>query len=132
MQTIDRIHALYAAFGRGDIPAILEQLSPEVEWEYGAQPNPIPWLKPRHGHAGARAFFEELGLHMRIERFAPKHFLTDGAIVVVVLDIEFVVLATGKRVVEEDEVHLWHGGDDGRVTRFRHRLDSALQAAACA
>lgn len=132
MTPIDRIHALYAAFGRGDIPTILEQLSPEVEWEYGAQPNPIPWLQPRHGHAGARTFFEELGQQMRIEHFAPKHIVADGAIVVVVLDITFVVLATGKRVVEEDEVHLWRFGDDGRIARFRHRLDTALQAAACA
>jgi hypothetical protein len=128
---LEHVQAIYAAFGRGDVPAILEHLSPDIDWEYGARPNPIPWLQPRHGREGAAQFFADLSRSMRIERFAPKHLLADGDLVAVVLDIEFVVVATGKRVVEEDEVHLWRFGADGLVNRFRHRLDTALQAAAC-
>jgi len=32
----------YAAFGRGDVPAILEHLAPDVEWEYDASPTEVP------------------------------------------------------------------------------------------
>jgi hypothetical protein len=28
--------------------------------------------------------------------------------------------------VEEDEVHIWHFDEQGRVVRFRHRLDTLL------
>ncbi|GMU44397.1 MAG: nuclear transport factor 2 family protein [Xanthomonadales bacterium] len=133
MSALARVHAIYAAFGSGNIPAILDRLSPDVDWEYGATPgNVVPWLQPRRGRDGAATFFSELARSLRIQRFAPKHFLADGDdLVVVVLDIEFVVLATGRRVVEEDEVHLWRFGADGLVCRFRHRADTALQAEAC-
>ena len=31
------------------------------------------------------------------------------------------------RAREIDEVHIWHFGDDGLVTRFRHRADTLKQ-----
>jgi hypothetical protein len=34
------------------------------------------------------------------------------------------VRATGRRIVEEDEVHLWHFNAEGHVQRFRHRADT--------
>jgi len=42
----------------------------------------------------------------------------------VLIKLEFVVRATGLRAVEEDEVHIFHFGDSGKVRRFRHRLDT--------
>jgi len=42
----------------------------------------------------------------------------------VLIELEFVVRATGLRVVEEDEVHIFHFDDSGKVRRFRHRLDT--------
>lgn len=130
MSALDTVHAIYAAFADANVPAILQQLDPDVEWEYGAWGD-VPWLQARRGREGAAAFFATLAGTMRIEHFQPKHFLADGDLVVVVLDIHFVVLATGRRVIEEDEVHLWRCNAEGQVQRFRHRADTALQAAAC-
>lgn len=131
MSVLASTQAIYAAFSQGNVPAILDRLAADVEWEYGASASAVPWLQPRQGRDGAAAFFADLARTMRILHFAPKHFLADGDLVVVVLDIEFDVLATGKRVREEDEIHLWRYGADGLVRRFRHRADTALQAAAC-
>jgi ketosteroid isomerase-like protein len=124
------IQDIYAAFGRGDIPAILRQLSESVKWEYGATSSEIPWLQPRRGRDGAASFFESLSA-IQIHKFVPKHFLEGADVVVVLIDVEFTVRATGKRVVEEDEVHIWHFDADGKVSRFRHQVDTLQHFSAC-
>ena len=35
MAQVDTAQQIYQAFGRGDVPAILERLADNVEWEYG-------------------------------------------------------------------------------------------------
>jgi len=129
MSNLQTTQEIYEAFGRGDVPAILSKLSETVDWEYGATSSEVPWLQHRQGRDGAAAFFSSLGA-IQIRRFTPKAFLDGGNVVVVLVDIEFTVTATGKRVVEEDEVHIWHFDDQGEVARFRHRVDTQQHALA--
>lgn len=119
----ETVQQIYAAFGRGDVPAILEHLAPDVEWEYDASPTEVPWLQPRKGRAGAAEFFASLE-SLEFHRFEPKAILEEGSTVVALVDVEATVRKTGLRVQEIDEVHIWHFGDDGLVTRFRHRADT--------
>jgi hypothetical protein len=114
---------IYEAFGRGDIPAILSKLSTSVDSEYGLISTDVPWLQNRRGHDGAGAFFASLAA-VQIHRFAAKGLFENGNVVVALVDIEFTVKATGKQVVEEDEVHIWYFDEQGKVTRFRHRVDT--------
>jgi hypothetical protein len=116
------VQEIYAAFGRGDVPAILERLSPSVDWEYGGTSD-VPWLQPLSGRREAGKFFESLAA-IDIHKFSPKHILEGDRIVVALVDLEFTVKKTGKRVVEEDEVHIWHFDPSGLVSRFRHRVDT--------
>ncbi len=123
----ETVEEMYAAFGRGDVAAILDRLDESVEWEYGTQPwDGPPWLQPRHGKAGAAEFFASLGA-LDFHKFAPKAILEGDGLVVALVDVEATVTATGTRVTEEDEIHIWHFGGSGRVTRFRHRADTHLQ-----
>lgn len=126
MKNVEIVREIYAAFERGDVPAILEKLSPTVDWEYGATPNNAAWLQKREGRAGAAEFFSSLN-QIEIQKFSPKIFLGDNAVVVVLMDIDFTVKATGKKVTEEDEVHIWHFDANGKVMRFRHRVDTLQQ-----
>ena len=130
MGNLQTIQEIYKAFGSGDVPAILSKLSESVEWEYGASSSEVPWLQHRQGRDGAAAFFSSLGA-MQIQRFIPKAFLEGEGVVVVLIDIEFTVRATGKRVAEEDEVHIWYFDDQGKVARFRHRVDTQQHVLAC-
>jgi ketosteroid isomerase-like protein len=116
---------MYAAFGRGDIPAILEHLADNVDWEYGYRvaPNPVPWLQPREDKGGVAKFFESLGA-LEFHRFTPKVFLEGTGLVVALIDLEVTVKATGKRIVESDEAHIWHFNEVGQVVRFRHCVDT--------
>jgi ketosteroid isomerase-like protein len=130
MNNLQTTQQIYEAFGRGDVPAILEKLAETVDWEYGAGETDVPWLQRRRGRDGAAAFFASLGA-IDIQRFELTNLLEGGPTVVGLVNIEFVVKATGKRVVEEDEAHIWHFDEQGRVVRFRHRVDTQKHALAC-
>jgi hypothetical protein len=130
MSTVATVQDIYDAFGKGDAPRILEHISEDVEWEYGAGVNDVPWLQPRNGRKGAADFLASLA-DLRMDKFQPKTFLESGDLVVVVLDIEATVVPTGERISEEDQIHLWHFNSDGQVTRFRHRTDTLQAQRAC-
>lgn len=57
MTNIDTVHAVYEAFGRGDITAIMNVLADDIDWDYAITDAGVPWLRPRTGHAGALDFF---------------------------------------------------------------------------
>lgn len=126
MSHTDIVRGIYQAFARGDVAAILAPLADDVEWEYGVSSTDVPWLQPRHGRDAVPGFFEALGSAVEIHRFEPKEFLEGEDLVVVIIDFEFTVRATGRRVVEEDEAHIWRFAG-GKVTRFRHRADTHQQ-----
>ena len=130
MGNVETVQEIYAALGRGDIPAILERLADSVEWEYGVNSTDVPWLQPGRGRAYVAEFFATAGAALEIHRLQHKTFLESGNIVVVLFDLEMTVKATGKRIVEEDEVNIWHFDSLGKVSRFRHRADTLQHAVA--
>ena len=124
------VKQIYEAFGRGDIPAILAQLAPDVEWEYGANSTDVAWLQPRRGRDDVAGFFQALAA-LEFHSFRPTTILEAGNVVVSLVDVDASVKATGTRIVEEDEVHIWYFDESGQVSRFRHRADTHLQWMAC-
>jgi ketosteroid isomerase-like protein len=130
MNQLETIHHIYGAFGRGDVSAILTCLSEDVAWEYAIVPLGVPWLEPRRGRDEVPQFFAALAA-FDLHRFEPKRFFESGHIVVVLIDVDLTVRATGTRIAEEDEVHIWYFDEKGRVTRFGHKLDSHQHWLAC-
>jgi ketosteroid isomerase-like protein len=116
------VEAIYAAFGRGDIPGILGALREDVEWEHDAVDHGIPWLAPRQGRAQVMAFFEALRA-LDIRRFEPKRILADGSMAAAVIHVQIAVRATG-RIINDVELHLWTFDTQGKVARFRHVVDT--------
>lgn len=129
MTPVESVRHIYAAFGRGDIPAILDQLAEDVDWEYDAFPNPVPWLQARRGRAQVPAFFEALAA-VDFHVFEPLKVLGDDDTAVGIVRLEATVRATGKRVVEPAEVHIFHFNPRGQVQRFRHAADTYQHAMA--
>jgi uncharacterized protein len=117
------VESIYAAFRRGDVPAILDCLAEDVEWEYGPNSTSVPWLQPRRGRTEVVKFFEALAA-VDLTRLVATTFLESGSTVVVLFQLDATVKATGRRVVEEDEVHIWHFDASGKAARFRHRVDT--------
>ena len=125
MTNADTVRDIYAAFGRGDVPAILERLAEDVDWEF-AYPtdHEIPWLRRQRGHAGAVAFFQAAGDNLEFKSFAVDHIVGDGPVVVALVSQEIKVKSTGKTMREIEEAHIWHFDPRGRVIRFRHAADT--------
>jgi uncharacterized protein len=123
---VETVRSIYAAFGRQDFAAILEPLAEDIEWEYAYPDRGVPWLLPRNGRKAVPGFFEALGTCLDMNKFDVKAVMGDGRLVVAILDVDFTVKSTGKRIVETDEGHLWAFDDRGRVVRFRHLADTLL------
>ena len=128
MGNADTVKAIYEAFGRGDVPAILARLADGVEWEYGDRSTDVPWLEPRRGRADVARFFDALG-ELEIDRFEPKAFLGSGDVVVVLVDLDARVRRTGRRIREEDEVHVWRFAPDGLAKVLETYLEQHLPSA---
>jgi hypothetical protein len=126
MSNIDAVKGIYAAFGRGDVPAILEKLADDVDWEYAyiGAPNPVPWLQPRRGKDGVAKFFPSLQDNLEFQRFAVNELAEGPSLVVALLYLEAKVKKNGRRIVEEDEAHIWRFNTAGKVDRFRHCADT--------
>lgn len=128
---VETIQAVYAAFGRGDIPFILAQLASDVAWEHwsshSAQAAGVPWMAKRCGPAGAQQFFELIG-SFTFHRFDVQQILAGGNEVVgrVAIDVS---LPNGRRV-QDDEIHWFRFNSAGQIDAFRHYLDSAKHIAA--
>lgn len=123
------VKSIYDAFGRGDIPAILAYMADDVDWEHDAIDHGVPWLKPGRGRPHVADFFLSLAGY-EIHRFEPNGFFAGGDRVVATIAVEAAVRATG-RPIKDLEVHLWTFGPDGKVSRFRHVLDTHQQVMAC-
>lgn len=122
---VSTVAAIYEAFGRGDIPYILGQLADDVRWEHWtdnrAQHAGVPWMQPRTGRTEVPGFFAEVG-RWQFHAFNVVSIAGNDSRVFAEVQLEATV--NGQRMHEE-EVHLWELDAGGRVTRFRHYLDTA-------
>jgi len=121
MDNMRSVQAIYEAFGRGDISAILDRLADDVVWDQDAPGYGVPIYEPGAGKAHVERFFASLQ-DLEFVRFEPTNFLVGGNQVAVTIDLEVKVKASGAPM-EALEIHLWTFGDDGKVTRFFHAVD---------
>jgi ketosteroid isomerase-like protein len=124
------VEEIYGAFQRGDISSILSHMADDVEWEYSIEPLGVPWLERRRGRDQVPEFFAAMA-GFELHRFEPKLSLENGNMVIVLIDVDLTVKATGKRVTEQDEVHIWQFDSAGRVVRFGHKVDTHQHWLAC-
>jgi ketosteroid isomerase-like protein len=124
MSNIETVKYIYEAFGRGDIPAIIDKLEPNVEWDVEDPAPGIPWLQPRHGAVNVPAFFESLA-PLSFERFEPHTFFEDGNKVFALVALDVTHIASGKKYKFANEGHLWFFNHAGKVVKYQHVTDTA-------
>ena len=124
---VGTVAAIYAAFGRGDVPYILDHLADDVQWEHGTRVTAVPWFQPRSGRAEVGQFFGALAEGLTLSLFEPQLLLGEGDQVVVVLRTAGSINKTGKPVEEDQWVHLWKFNENGKAASFRHIGDLARQ-----
>jgi ketosteroid isomerase-like protein len=119
---LDITKQAYEAFGRRDIPALLELVADEVDWK---MIGPANWP-----HAGLRrnppevaAFFADLSRFEDITLFEPREFIEAGDNVTVLGYLESSVRDT-KQKYHSDWVHV-STVRKGKITRWRGFANTA-------
>jgi uncharacterized protein len=121
------VQEIYAAFGKGDVPFILNTLADQFEWVHAGPPT-IPWAKTRHTHEEVGEFFEVLGRTLEFQQFEPRTYVAQGDKVVALGYFRARSKSTG-RSFEEHWAMEWTF-QDGKVTGYRAYDDTAAIAAA--
>ncbi len=133
MGNLATVQGIYESFGKGDVPAILDVLADDVEWEAWADNSAVkagvPWMVPRHGRAEAVKFFEAAG-QMEIVDLQVLNMMEGGNQVAVEFVLEANLPAWGGGHYRDEEMHLWTFNDEGKVVRLRHYTDTAKHIAA--
>jgi len=124
---LDVMKEAYAAFARGDIPAVMAIEDPDTELEI-AGPKEIPWAGAFRGHEGARKYFAAIESEAEFEVFEPRTFFAEGD-KVVVLGFEKVRTKRTGRSYENHWVHVFTLSK-GKITKFREYGDTATVASA--
>ena len=122
------VQQLYAAFGRGDMPAVLATLGDEVEWQSPGPPAEIPWAATLRGRDQVAGWFARVREVAEFEQFMLQGLCAGGDTVMTQVRERFRIRATG-RTVENDMAHVFtlRGG---KIVHFREYYDTAAVAAA--
>ncbi len=127
-ENLQTIHDVYAAFGRGDVPAVLDILADDVQWFLPGPVDLVPYAGSRTGPEQVAEYFREFGEAVEMTQFEPQDFFAQADKVVVLGHYEARVKKTGK-VIKTDWVHAFVLRD-GKIASFHGYEDSAAVAAA--
>jgi ketosteroid isomerase-like protein len=116
------IRAVYAAFARGDVPAVLEALAPEVQW---TEAEGFPYAGTYRGPGAVlECVFMRLGTEWDGFAARPAELVCEGGTVVAIGEYSGTYKATGKRFVAPF-VHVWKL-QGGKVVTFTQHTDTAV------
>jgi uncharacterized protein len=124
---VDVVQRNYEAVGRGDIPAVLDLLTDDVEWTLQG-PSVIPFAGTRRGREGVAEFFSLLGENLEFQQFEPREFVAKGDTVVVLGYERSLVKPTG-RTFEQEWAHVYTLRD-GKIAKGRFIEDTAAYVVA--
>jgi uncharacterized protein len=124
MDNVTLLKNLYDAFGRGDIPAVLGAMSPDIKW-HQAENNPYnpsgkPWVGP---DAVVNNLFKRLGSEWDGFAVHPGSFHDAGNSVIVEARYSGKFKATGNSM-DTQVCHIWDI-KDGKLIRFQQYVDTA-------
>ena len=123
-QQIEVVQRAYAAFGRGDVPGVLECVTDDILWEpiVGAGPH-VPHAGTRRGKAQVTKFFRLLDQSTEFQTFEPRQFFENGDTVVVLGSYAARAKTTGRQT-SSDWVMIFRFRE-GKVAAFKELTDSA-------
>ena len=99
----DVVAGMYAAFGRGDVPAVLSGLDQEIEWR---SPENLPHGGVFRGREEVGRFFEGIGEHWQSLQVELEGLLAGGGRVVTLVRAHGRLRATGEEF-EYTAAHVW-------------------------
>jgi ketosteroid isomerase-like protein len=123
---VDVVRAAYHAFGRRDIPAIVNLLSDDVDWRFTG-PQRLAYTG-RFKKPQIAQWFADVAAADDVQAFEPREFMPGGAHVTVLGWERCAAIPSGK-VFETEWVHVFTV-QHGKITRFWGIYDTEVSAAA--
>jgi len=120
---IKTIEEIYQAFGRGDVAAILDAVTDDVDWAAETTSTAAPWYGVRHGKDAVAAFFTAFGSAMEIEEFTPVSLAANDTDVLTVVRCRARSRSTGK--TQATDLHHYFKFRDGKIAYYRGTEDTA-------
>ena len=127
-KNIELVQEGYAAFGKGDIPAILAMMTPDVTIGIVGRKEDAPFLGLRQGKDGATDFFKGLHDAHEIHLFEPQRYVATEDLVFVWGHYHWTMRKSG--VSKDTEwFHVWTIRD-GKCASLHGHNDTAMLASA--
>lgn len=123
---VARVVKIYEAFGRGDIPFIIDQLTDDVRWTTHFDPV-VPWSGNYQDKAAVPRFFAAIAGAGDVTAFSPREFVAQGDTVVSTGEFGIKVKATGKTSLTR-WVFIWKFRE-GRVYDYEQFHDASIAEA---
>ena len=120
---IKTVVAAYEAFGRGDVAAILDAVTHDVDWAAEAAAPTAPWYGVRRGKDAVAQFFTDFGSAMEVQEFTPLTFAANETDVLTVVRCRTTSRRTGKSTAMD--LHHLFRFRDGKIAYYRGTEDTA-------
>jgi len=121
------VQQAYENFKNGDIPALLDLYSDDIDWRLPEIEN-VPWIGSRKGREETAELFQSLAEAQDVLTFNPQEFIAKGDKVVVLGDYSWRVKATGREFGSE-WAHVWTV-KNGKLVGFQEYADTAATSKA--
>lgn len=127
-ENLKLVQSVYAAFGRGDIPAVIETMTPDATIGIVGRRQDAPFLGIFEGKAGGAEFFTQLAEAQEFHTFEPLRFLAAEDKVFIWGRYRWTMRKSGVSKESEwlHEITL----RDGKMTAWRGHNDTAMLAEA--
>jgi ketosteroid isomerase-like protein len=125
---VNAVKAIYQAFGRGDVPAVVAAMSPDIEWNE-AENFPYSDRNPYRGpEAILGGVFGRIGTEWEGFNVHPDQFLDAGDTVIMTGRYVGKCNATGNDM-NPQVAHFWKL-EDGKAVKFQQLVDTLAVARA--
>lgn len=118
------VQQAYEAFGRGDVPGILNLVAAEVDWEFVGSVS-LPYAGRRRNHQEVAGFFAAVAQADDIHSFEPEEFIEAGEHVTV-LGWESSTARDTKKEFQSQWAHVFTV-KNGKITRWRGFFNTAAR-----
>lgn len=120
---IKTIEGVYDAFARGDVAAIQDVVTDDVDWATETTSSAAPWYGVKRGKAEVGEFFSAFASTMEVEQFTPFSFAANDNEVLTVVRFRVKARATGKTAAMD--LHHYFVFRDGKIAYYRGTEDTA-------
>ena len=118
------VQQAYEAFGRQDVPALLNLIADDIDWEFVGSPG-LSYAGSRRTKQAVGEFFAAVAQADDIQVFEPREFIEAGDHVTVLGWERCTARDTGKPF-ESEWVHVFTV-KNGKITRWRGLLNTAAR-----